>query len=366
MILEKLRLHNYRNYDDLRATFQNGIHILSGKNAQGKTNILESILYISTTRSHRTNDDEDLIKEGQEAFFIKALIKKENKKEELQITVNEKGKNLFEYHDPVNKVSDFIGKFNAVMFCPDDMMLFNATPRVRRRFVDMELSKISKKYVSTLFVAQKLLKERNAYLKKDNIRSEYLEVITTQLIDAQVIVMKQRYFFLKELLEKCQIFYKTLSKDATNISFTYESCVAFDEDETMLRNLLIERYDKTLDRDILFKQTTVGIHKEDFIFMMNDKEVATYASQGQKRSILLALKIGMIYMIKDITNEYPVLLLDDVFSELDSYRRRELLHSLPNEVQIFITTTDVKEFETIEVNRPVTIWKIEQGLIEEL
>ena len=366
MILKQLRLHNYRNYDDLRVSFQNGIHILSGKNAQGKTNVLESILYISTTRSHRSNHDEDLIKEGQDAFFIKALISKENKQVDLQITVNDKGKNLFAYQNPVNKVSDFIGEFNAVMFCPDDMTLFNATPRVRRRFVDMELSKVSKKYVSTLFVAQKLLKERNAYLKQERVKKEYLDVITSQLIDAQVIVMKQRYFFLKQLLDKCQIFYKTLSQDETNITFTYDSCVEFHDDETILKQLLSEKYDKNLQRDMLFKQTTIGIHKEDFIFKMNDKEVATYASQGQKRSILLALKIGMVHMIYDIIHEYPVLLLDDVFSELDIYRRKELLHSLPSSVQIFITTTDVKEFESIEVNRPVYIWNIQQGKIDKL
>lgn len=366
MILEKLRLHNYRNYDDLNVLFENGIHILSGKNAQGKTNILESILYISTTRSHRTNNDEDLIKDGKDAFFIKAFIHKENKKEELQITVNDKGKNLFAYHNPVNRVSDFIGEFNAVMFCPDDMSLFNATPRVRRRFVDMELSKISKKYVNTLYIAQKLLKERNAYLKQSNIDKNYLEVITSQMIDSQVIVMKQRYFFLKQLLDKCQRFYERLSNDETKITFLYESCVPFEEDENLLKKQLKDKYSKTLDRDIMFRQTTIGIHKEDFIFKVNQKEVATYASQGQKRSILLALKIGMIYMIKEITKEYPVLLLDDVFSELDEYRRKELLYSLPEQVQIFITTTDCNEFKDININRPVYIWNIDQGMMKEL
>ena len=174
MRLETLRLHDFRNYADVNVSFSDGIHILTGKNAQGKTNLLESILYLSTTRSHRTSEDKDLIKEGEEAFFIKALIAKEQKTEEIRVAVNEKGKNLFIYQNPVNRVSDFIGEFNSVMFCPDDMNLFQASPRVRRRFVDMELSKISKKYVSTLYVASRLLKERNAYLKQERVDRSYL------------------------------------------------------------------------------------------------------------------------------------------------------------------------------------------------
>ena len=366
MNLKKLKLHNYRNYVDLEISFQEGIHILSGKNAQGKTNILESVLYLSTTRSHRTNDDEDLIKEGNDAFFIKALIEKINRTEDLQITVNEKGKNLFLFKNPVNRVSDFIGEFNAVMFCPDDMTLFNASPRVRRRFVDMELSKVSKKYMNTLFIAQKLLKERNACLKNERVNKEYLEVITEQMIDAQVIVMKQRYFFLQQLMEKSQVFYKNISNDETKISVQYESCVPFSEDEEILKKELSDKYKKVLDRDLFLKQTTVGVHKEDYVFKMNDKEVATYSSQGQKRSILLALKIGMIYMIRDIIGEYPVLLLDDVFSELDTYRRKELLYSLPKEVQIFISTTDIDEFVNITIDRHVTLWNVENGFIKEM
>lgn len=363
MRLEKIRLHDFRNYKNLDMSFDDGIHIVTGKNAQGKTNLLEAILYLSTTRSHRTNEDKDLMREGESAFFIKASITKENKKEDVQISVNEKGKNLFVYQNPVSKVSDFIGEFNAVMFCPDDMTLFNASPRVRRRFVDMELSKVSKKYVSTLFVATKLLKERNAYLKQNHVDRAYLEVLTSQLIDAQVVIMKQRYYFLQELLSKCEKFYRELSRDETKLGVTYQSCVPFHEEEALLKEALSHRYEKTLERDLLLKQTTAGIHKEDFVFEMNGKEIATFASQGQKRSVLLAMKIGMIYMIQEIIHEYPVLLLDDVFSELDQYRRHELLKSLPEEVQIFISATDMMDLEDIAEYRKVCVWHVENGKI---
>lgn len=364
MMLKQLRLHNFRNYDDINLTFDDGMQILTGKNAQGKTNLLEAILYLSTTRSHRTSHDQDLIKEQMDAFFIRATIEKKNKKEELQLTVNEKGKNLFIYKNPVIKVSDFIGEFNSVMFCPDDMNLFQASPRVRRRFIDMELSKISKTYVSTLFVAQKLLKERNSYLKHASIDHDYLQVLTMQLIDAQIIIMKQRSGFLKELIEVCRVFYCQLSNDDTMLEVVYESCVPYMENTVELKENLVKRYEKNLERDILFKQTTTGIHKEDFVFQMNGKELATYASQGQKRSVLLALKVGMIHMIYKIIGEYPVLLLDDVFSELDEVRRSVLLKTLPKEVQIFISTTDLLNINEIKQIRHVTSWNVNNGFIK--
>lgn len=363
MKLTFLRLHDFRSYKDIQILFEDGIHIFAGKNAQGKTNLLEAIYYLSTTKSHRTNKDEDLIKEGCEAFFIRGEVAKIRKTEELRIVLNQKGKNLFIYQNPVKKVSDFLGELNAVMFCPDDMNLFQASPRRRRRFVDMELGKVSKKYVSTLYTAQKLLKERNAYLKQEHIDKDFLEVLTSQLIDVQVIIMKQRYHFLEELLDKSKNFYEELSFDDTKLHIVYESCVPFNDDEEVLKEELKQKYRKSLERDLYVKQTTIGIHKEDFNFQLNGKNVDTYASQGQKRSVLLALKIGMVHMIYKLIGDYPVLLLDDVFSELDIYRRKKLLESLPMEVQIFISTTDMNEAEEIRKMRKVTLWKVESGKV---
>lgn len=363
MRISYLRLHDFRNYRDTQLYLEEGIHIFAGNNAQGKTNLLEAVLYLSTTRSHRSSSDQDLIRENCEAFFIRAQIEKEHKKEELRAAVNQKGKNLFIYQNPVGKVSDFIGELNAVMFCPDDMNLFQASPRVRRRFIDMELSKISRKYVLMLSTAQKLLKERNAYMKQPSVDRKLLAVLTERLIEVQVVIMRQRNHFLKQLLQACQQFYARLSDDATTLDIVYESCVPYRDEEESLRASLSARYEKTIERDILLGQTTIGIHKEDFLFRLNGKELEAYASQGQKRSVLLSLKIGMVHMIRQITKEYPILLLDDVFSELDEKRRRLLLLSLPQEVQIFISTTDRKEAEQIQNQRKVTLWKVCDGSI---
>ena len=361
MMLSEIRLYQFRNYEHATLSFREGIHMIAGKNAQGKTNFLEALLYLSTTRSHRTNSDRDLMKEGCDSFFIQANVQKQKGREDIKIAVNQKGKNLFIYNNPIRRVSDFIGEFNAVMFCPDDMSLFHDSPRVRRRFVDMELSKISKTYVSTLYKATKLLKERNAYLKQESFDPAYFEVLTASLVEEEVIIIQQRHYFLEKLLQKCNAFYTDLSNDQSDFSVLYHSCIPFSEDKETMKHELLEKYKKQMDRDRYLKQTVTGIHKEDFTFMINGRDVSTYASQGQKRSVLLALKIGMVYMIHDIIHEYPVLLLDDVFSELDAFRREKLLTSLPKEVQIFISTTDTTEAEKIKKLRTVTVWQVQDG-----
>lgn len=365
MIIESLRIRDFRNYDQIKLQFDEGIHLITGKNAQGKTNLLESILYLSTTRSHRSLEDENLIQNGKDAFFLDAQIKKKIKSIEIRVNVNDKGKNLFIYKTPIKKVSDYIGEFNAVMFCPDDMTLFNASPKVRRRFIDMELSKISKLYTKTLNTAQKLLKERNAYLKRDTVDRKYLEVLTDQLILQQVIIIKQRYRFLEDLWKSCTEFYEDLSKDDTSLSYIYKSCIDYDADDKLMKERLEKKYEESLERDIFLKQTTAGIHKEDFMFMINNSEIASYASQGQKRTVLLAIKIAIVHMVYTLTKEYPVLLLDDVFSELDEFRRNKLLISLPKEVQIFITTTEMLDVDDIN-HRHVTTWNVDHGTIRRL
>lgn len=365
MILDHLYVHHFRNYESLKINFDKGIHLITGRNAQGKTNLLEAIFYLSTTKSHRTQKDADLINEIYDSFLLEGKIQKKNKKEEVRVVLNEAGKNLFIYRNSVRKVSDFIGTLNAVMFCPDDMNLFHASPRVRRRFIDMELSKVSKKYTSTLNTCQKLLKERNLYLKQPVIDDTYLEVLTNQLIDLQIIVIKQRYYFLKDLLKNALPYYEELSQDDTKLSFVYESCIPFNEDDAIMKEQLKIKYEKNKDRDIYLKQTTIGIHKDDFMFLINGRELVNYASQGQKRSVLLSMKIGLVYMIEQLIHEYPVLLLDDVFSELDERRRMKLLVSLPKEVQIFITTTEVLHFDEIEPER-LHLWRVDKGSIEKL
>lgn len=361
MILKKLRLRNFRNYDLAVFEFNEGINCIIGKNAQGKTNLLESIYYLSTTRSHRSNDEKDLIKNGCDFFGLDAVLLKKGRNVELTCNTAHNGKNLFLYRNPVKKVSDFIGECNAVLFCPDDMNLFSAQPRIRRRFMDIELGKISKSYMQTLNQYQKLLKERNALLKQNKFSLELMAVLNDQMASLQCIILHQRYQFMKDLLLISKDFYQKLAEDDTDLSLDYQTCVDLECDEKTMKQAFLKRYEETFERDCLLKTTGIGIHKDDFTIMVNGKDAAVYASQGQKRTILLSLKIGIIKMIQQIIKDEPILLLDDVFSELDLFRKQKLMELLPENVQIFISATEI---EKTNFNRNVTLFTIESGKIQ--
>lgn len=361
MILTKLHLRNFRNYEDCIFNFQKGINCILGKNAQGKTNLLESIYYLSTTRSHRLSDDADLIRKDSDYFGIDAVIEKHEQKEELRVSVSASGKNLYIYRNPVHRVSDFVGECNAVMFCPDDMILFNAQPKIRRRFMDIELGKLSRNYMSKLNDYSKLLKERNAVLKKDDFNQDYIEVLNEQMSALQVIILRQRVKFMSDLLKTSETFYHELSKDETKLELKYTSCVDPMLDDELLKKGFMEKYHEAYERDRFMKSTSYGIHKDDFTILINGKDAADYASQGQKRTILLAMKVGIVLMINAIKNDTPILLLDDVFSELDEYRRSKLLDLLPKEIQIFISATDLMNSMN---DRVVNFYTIENGKLK--
>ena len=360
MIISDLELINFRNYKHFKLKPDNGIYFIYGNNGQGKTNLLEALYYLSCTKSHRINDDKLLIKRDEEYFRIKAKITKRNNKDEISVINTKNGKNLFLYKTPIKKVSNFIGILNAVMFCPDDMNLFNDSPKVRRRFIDLELGKLSS--TNTLSEYHKILKERNAYLKNSSKIDQFLiETFNDRLIKLQIIIIKQRTKLLKDVFDKSFKFYQKLSNDKTRLSYKYLSFVEYDEDEKKMFKNMKDKYHKSLERDIYLKMTTAGIHKDDFIFYLNDEEVKDYASQGQKRTIILSLKIGIIYTIYEISKEFPIVLLDDVFSELDKNRRIKLLELLDDNIQIFITTND---YIKINTEKKINYLKISNGKLE--
>lgn len=349
MIVKNIKLRNFRNYQNTSISFDKGMYVLIGKNGQGKTNFLEALYYLSCTKSHRTNEQNHLIKKDEIFFMLEAQVQKINNKVDIKCVLNEKGKNLFIYHQSIKKVSDFIGEVNTVMFCPNDLFLFEATPKERRKFVDLELSKLSKSYTYALNTYYSLLKERNAYLKRSRIDQHFIEVMNERMIDLQVTIIKQRKKCIDDLIENSKNFYLQLSNDQTSIGCHYQSFVEYEDEEIMKENMR-SKYKKSYERDILYKQTHIGIHKDDFIFMIEGQPVCSYASQGQKRSIVLALKLGVVETIYLVNKEYPILLLDDVFSELDEKRREMLMKLLKKDMQIFISTTDKIKMEDKEIH----------------
>ena len=362
MIIENLKARNFRNYENFSLQLKNGIHFIVGNNGQGKTNILEAIYFLSCTKSHRTNVNGNLIKKGSPFFILESDVIRNDKKLNIRCIVNEEGKNLYFYNNPIKKVSDFIGSLNAVMFCPNDMNLFDTVPKERRKFVDLELGKLSKTYTATLNTYYHLLKERNAYLKKEKVDEIFLDILDDQLIEVQLTILSQRKKFIDDIIKNSYIFYEKLSHDSTKIKCKYVSFVEYDEKEKM-KEKMREKYKKSRERDIFYKQTHIGIHKDDFIFMMNGNEVSSFASQGQKRSIILSLKLGIVETIYLVSKTYPILLLDDVFSELDEKRREMLLHLLSDEMQIFITSTDQIH---LKENKKIYYWYVNEGNIKKM
>lgn len=361
MNIRKLKFYHFRNYDKASFSFEeNGIHILRGNNAQGKTNVVEAIYFLSLLRSFRTSKLNLMIKHDEEMMMIEAQIESKERTEDLKVVLSEHKKQLFRFGQPVSTYSSFVGSLNAILFCPDDLMLFAGAPSQRRKFIDTELIKLSKTYTATLSHYQKLLKDRNLALKSTPVDRALIQVYTDQMIEDEKIIIKQRHAFLKDLIEKSQSLYPFFDDGKEVMDAVYKTFVPIDEN---LEQSLKEAYATSLSKDLFYKTTQLGIHKDDFIFSLNGVPVIESASQGQKRSVLLSLKLGLAHIVYEKDGQYPILLLDDVFSELDEGRKRTLIQMLPEQMQIFITSAE--PIQTDWFKRKVFFYTIENGTIKE-
>ena len=347
MYIESVRLKKFRNYSDQTFQLKNGMNLILGENGIGKTNLLESIYLLSTTRSHRNDDEKDMISFGEEFASVEAVSISKNGRDRLNIILHKKGKTLSLNGNMIKRNSEFIGKVNAVIFSPSEMNLFDDSPRERRRLIDMEIGKLSTGYMYNLSNYLKNLKQRNAYLKQGNDKV-MLETYTEMIYDPQIKIIKERDSFINALNAYLPYFYSEISGNQNELKMIYKSFIREKSDENKMKEEIKDTYDRLLERDIALKQTNIGIHREDYEFYLNDLNVAKYCSQGQKRMVILALKLSLVQIIYQIKREYPILLLDDVFSELDSNHRVCLLRLLPNSIQTIITTTDLREVSSVK------------------
>lgn len=339
MIIRDLELRFFRNYRNQVFSFDPWINILIGNNAQGKTNVLEAIYLLSSSRSFKTHVNEEMVMFENSFASIKGNITSNNKPLEMQIILSKKGKKALINKNEVNRTSDYIGYFNVILFLPEDLQLVQGSPRLRRRLLDTEISKISPIYTYNLAKYQSLLKERNVYLKSlfDAHKSPdaYLEVLSEQLAHLQVDLIERRIAFTKLLDEIGHSLYKYIANDES-LHITYK-CHYKD----ISYKSIMEKYEKTYKRDILYHTTVDGLHKDDLLITLDQKDSTLFASQGQQRSIVLAIKIALLEIVKKEVGEYPVLLLDDVLSELDENRKMKLLNLINGKVQTFLTTTSI-------------------------
>ncbi|MEG0276968.1 MAG: DNA replication/repair protein RecF [Coprobacillus sp.] len=340
MKINNLKLKNFRNYKDCFVEFDPYINIFIGKNAQGKTNLLEAIYILSLSKSFKTNSIEEMILFQEEFAKINGHVESHEKDIELEVILSLLGKKALINHKEIKRSSDYVGYLNVVLFIPEDLMLVKGSPRLRRKLIDMEISKISPVYMYNLNKYNKLLKERNKYLKnlhdKHQSADEYLEVLSEQMASLQVDLIKKRMEFVDLLNEISASMYDYISLHQEVLKIEYRSIyknISYDD--------ILNKYKKTYQRDISYSQTGDGLHKDDMLMYLDNKDAVLYASQGQQRSIVLSIKIGLLELIKKEIGEYPILLLDDVLSELDDVRKTKLLNLIQGKVQTFLTSTSV-------------------------
>lgn len=368
MYLKNLQLHHFRNYADADVEFSPSINVLIGENAQGKTNLLESIYVLAMTRSHRTNNDKELIEFSQDASQVSGVVERQLGPLKLELDIGKRGKKAKANHIEKARLSEYLGQLNVILFAPEDLSLVKGAPTVRRRFIDMEFGQISPKYLHDLTQYRSILKQRNRYLKqlqtKEADDKVYLDVLSEQLAAVGGAIITQRIKFLSELEKYAQQLHQSITQGRERLTFEYESAVknADELSEIEAAQALMDLYTRNQQKEIFQGTTLYGIHRDDVRFLLNGKNVQTYGSQGQQRTTALSVKLAEIDLMKNQTGEYPILLLDDVLSELDGTRQTHLLKTIQDKVQTFLTTPGLSDVARNLIHEP-KIFYIQDGKI---
>lgn len=364
MVINSLKLTDFRNYESLDINFDSGTNILYGDNAQGKTNILEAIYLSATTKSHKGSKDSDIISFGKDEAHIRTILEKDNVQTRVDMHLRRnKTKGIAVDSVKLKKASELLGLLNIVFFSPEDLSIIKNGPAERRRFIDMELCQLDNFYLYNLNHYNKIINQRN-HLLKDLYRNpelkDTLKIWDSQLVSYGNKIIERRIEFIERLNEIISSIHRGISGGRERIIIKYEpNCEADKLEDTIAASY---------DRDIRLKQTTVGPHRDDMSFIVTDSDgksidIRKYGSQGQQRTAALSLKLSEIELVKKMIGDTPVLLLDDVLSELDSNRQNYLLDSI-GDIQTIITCTGLDEFvdHRFEIDK---VYKVTKGKISD-
>ena len=368
MYIKNINLINFRNYEKLTISFNKGLNIIIGNNAQGKTNLIESIYLSGFGKSFRTSKDNDLIKINEKFLYSKLNFIKNEREQNIEFTIKGNRKKEIKINGRnILKLSEVLGNINVVIFSPDDLKLIKDSPSERRKFIDRELSQMSTIYYKKLVEYNKILNQRNNLLRKiifNEKLKDTLEVWDLKLADVGSDIVYRRYEFICKLDKISNKIHKKISDGKENLVMKYISgvkCKNFNDKDEIKKNFfenLINNYEKDINRGF----TSVGPHRDDISLFVNDINIKKFGSQGQQRTAVLSLKLSEIELIYSETGEYPILLLDDVMSELDINRQNDLLYMI-DDVQTIITTTDVNNINVKNIKLS-TIFKVNNGKIE--
>ena len=368
MYLKKIKLHNFRNYEKLSISLTKGINIIYGKNAQGKTNLLESIYVLGFTKSHRAFIDNSLIKMNNEYLTIEGIINKDKIDSKFNIYID-KNKKILKCNDSIiKKVNNYISLVNIIIFYPEDLDLVKGSPKIRRKFLDLEISQLYSNYYVLITEYNKLLRIRNDYLKKlkMNLSKDlnYLSILDDYIIDKSISIYKLRKKYVDRLNEEAATIYENIIgiKDF-HINYVMNCESKFDESN--FKEKYKTEFNSKLESDIKFCTTSVGPHKDELEFYLGDKNLKYYGSQGQQRVAVLSTKLSEIEILKKYKETTPILLLDDVFSELDIKVQNNLLKYITKGVQTIITTTDLNKLESKLIKKS-KLFNIENGVVKKI
>lgn len=360
MYIKEIELTNFRNYENLHLEFNKNVNFIIGNNAQGKTNLLEGIFMSSIGKSFRTSKDTEMIMFNKEFCRIKVKAQKELFPLEVDILLKkDQGKNIKVDGISVTKTSDLLENIYIVIFSPEDLKIVKDEPEKRRKFIDRELCLLKPSYYNNLSNYKKVLQQRNTYLKEKNVDSSVLDIWDMQLSHYGAKIIEERKVFIKKINLISNKIHSNITNGKENLRIEYDPNIKYEDN---IENKLYNSLKKSFDNDYRLRTTTVGPHRDDIQFFIDDINVRSFGSQGQQRTAALSLKLAELNLIKEESGENAILLLDDVMSELDSTRQEFLIKSLAD-IQLFITTTEITDAlkEVIEKGK---IYTVDKGTVK--
>ena len=349
MLIKRIGLKNFRNHQSLSFDFSENLNVLTGNNAVGKTNVVEAIYYLSLARSFRTGDNEDLIKKNQDRAEIDAVIVEGDITRKIKVIITKVGKVVMINGKNISKLSELSKCVNVILFQPKDVMLFSGPPKERRNFLDISISKKSAIYLDYISRYEKVLKERNDLLKADTINQTLLDVTTELMVKLSGSIISYRQMYVKDINDILNKITRALTGEKGKFELKYYPFVAYDKDFAENAKKAFKRAEES---DFKHKQTSIGIHREDISISLNGRDIATFGSQGENRIAALALKLSPYFLIED-KDKKPIIVLDDVMSELDHSHQEKLITFLRKFNQVFITGTklDIPDCNHLLINK---------------
>lgn len=367
MYIKDIELKNFRNYKELKLSFDKKINLILGHNAQGKTNLIEAIYLASMGKSFRTSKDRELIKFDENTSLIRINGEKEEDNTEIEIIIEKKGsnssiKNIKKDKKRLNKTSELIKNIIIVVFSPEDLKIIKDEPEKRRRYLDREICQISTSYYENYSNYKKILIQRNTYLREKDIDKDILDIWDRQMAEYGSKIIHKRKEFIEKISEISSKIHRDITGGEERLEIKYDSNVRYEEDLKDQEYYFYKKIKQGFEVDRNTGTSSVGPHRDDILFFVNEVNMRKYGSQGQQRTCALSLKLAELSFIKEETGEEGILILDDVMSELDNKRQEFLIKSLKAN-QLFITTTDMEK-EILEKIGEATIYSVKDGIVE--